>query len=91
MWLNIQNLGMSRKDKSGNTWHFRYWEDSRNDQRTQRIFFWNTDKTETGMLELFSPHLNRDRVKQTIAKIVSSPDYRQQYQKSLLFPLERHY
>lgn len=91
MWLNIQNLGMSRKDKSGNTWHFRYWENYRNGQWTHRIFFWNTDKTETGLVEFFSPHLNRDRIKLTIAKLVSTPVYRQQFHKSLLFPLERHY
>ena len=92
MWITGQNLERSRKDKKGNIWQFRVWSDTNGNREFQRIFFWNADKTETGMVEFADDQvLNMKRLKQQIAKLVNDPDYRQRFRASLEFPLERHY
>lgn len=92
MWWNGQNLKKPVSDSSGHIWHFRVWHDRVDGVDIQRIFFWNADKTETGILALRSDlTLNITRLKQRIAKIARDKTYRQQFRCTLAFPVERHY
>ena len=92
MWWKTQNLERPRKDPKGNIWHFRVWHDSINDVYIQRIFFWNDEKTETGIMELSADKvLHISKIKQRMVKILADPEYRKQFYKELYFPIEKHY
>jgi uncharacterized NAD(P)/FAD-binding protein YdhS len=92
MWWNGQNLEKPVTDKKGHVWHFRVWHDHLDGIYMQRIFFWNEERTETGLLELRGDRaLHITRIKQRIARIVHDRAYRQQFHCTLAFPVERHY
>ena len=92
MWWKSQNLDKSITDKSGQTWHFAIWHDQVDGVYTQRIFFWNHDKSETGQVKLVdSQTLHISRIKQKIKKMALKWELREKYLCELEFPLERHY
>jgi hypothetical protein len=92
MWWNSQNLNSPRTDRSGRIWHFRVWRDHVSGVLVQRIFFWDDERTTTGLVELTADAaLNVSRLKQLIDTIVASPEYRRTYQRPLEFPVERKY
>jgi hypothetical protein len=92
MWLKGQNFEKPRKDKRGRIWHFRIWHDWIDGTRIQRIFFWDTAKAETGMVEFAGDAvLNVTRLKQQLSRLVADADYRQPFQSPLKIPVERHY
>ena len=59
---------------------------------TQRIFFWDEPRADTGCVE-FTRHqvLHVSKIKQRIRKIVTDAAYRERYRRALKFPVERHY
>jgi hypothetical protein len=92
MWWTQSNLDKPRRDKRGRLWHFRVWYDFRDGLSTQRIYFWDNDHKEMGVVELVGDQtLDVSRLRQRIAKLVSSPEYRQRFHRELRFPIERHY
>lgn len=92
MWWNYQNLDTPRTDRTGRAWHFRVWHGDAEGVWTQRIFFWNESRSETGVVELAGDKtLHISRLKQVIAKLVASPDFRSRYRRKIEFPVERRY
>jgi hypothetical protein len=89
----------SRQDRKGNRWHFHYWHSSRfvfpspdAQHRAQRLFFWNDDKSVTGVvLYTAGKTVPYARIKNMIAKLVANENLREQYTKPLAFPVEKHY
>src|SRR5262245_36907224 len=67
MWWNDQHLNQPRRDATGRIWHFRVWHDHLDGVPVQRIFFWDDERREIGLLELVggrarvSEVLNRKR------------------------------
>lgn len=92
MWLKSQNFDKPLRDKNGHLWHFLVWHDFLEGVNTQRIYFWNEDKNETGMVEFSGDQtLNVKQLKKRIEKLARSPEYRQQFHRELSFPIERYY
>jgi hypothetical protein len=92
MWWRGQNLSKPAVDGSGQKWHFRVWHGSPDNRYTQRIYFWNDDRSETGMLEVVEEQsLHVSKLKQRIAKLAKDAAFRRPYLKPLQFPVERHY
>ena len=51
MWWNGQNFDKPIYDKKGRAWHFRVWSDFIEGVEIQRIYYWDEEKSEMGMLE----------------------------------------
>src|SRR6185312_3253071 len=60
--------------------------------KAQRLFFWNEDKTFTGVV-LFPPGkaVPYSRMKSLMEKLTADAKLRQLHQRALEFPLENHY
>jgi hypothetical protein len=84
-----------RKAKNGVRWNFTYWHSVWTSDRTkssQRLFFWDDDKSECGVVVLIpGATMHYSRIKSLIEKLVADPDLRKKYHKEIQFPLERHY
>jgi len=92
MWWRSQNLSKPVVDGSGQKWHFRVWQDFPGSRYTQRIYFWNEERTETGMFEVVEEQsLHISRLRQRIAKLAKDAAFRHRYLMPLKFPVERHY
>jgi hypothetical protein len=92
VWWNGQNLDMPITAPDGERWHFRIWHGQEDGVYTQRLFFWNDERTETGLVELRAGEtLHTSRIKSRLAKLATDPDYRRQFLRPLRFPLERHW
>jgi hypothetical protein len=92
MWWKSQNLDKPIRDKNGHIWHFLIWSDFPSGVHTQRIYFWDGDKNETGVVELSGDQtLHITQLKKRIAKLATNPEYRRQFRCKLSFPIERHY
>lgn len=92
MWWNGQNLEKPIKGVDGLLWHFRVWHDHIFGVYTQRIFFWDEERKNTGFAEFAGDQtLHITKIKQRIRKIVTDSSYRDRFQRQLDFPIERHY
>ena len=92
MWWTGQNLDGPIYDKGGNPWYFRVWHDILDGNEYQKIFFWNEDRSQTGVLELTNDQvLHVRKIKQRMAKLAKDPTYRSRFLKPLEFPIERFY
>jgi len=92
VWWSEQNLEKPRRNPSGELWHFRVWHDHVAGVYTQRIFFWNDAKSESGMLELTGDKARHvTQLKQLIAKLAKHPDYRAKFHRPLEYPVEHKY
>jgi hypothetical protein len=90
MWWNHQNLNSPRRDKAGTRWHFRVWHDIVDGHHRERVFFWDDDKKQTGVV-LLGDSLHVTRLHALIDKLVADPAIRQVHRRDLKFPVERHY
>lgn len=83
MWPNER----PRMDKTGKRWNFHYWN-----QKAQRLFFWDEERTECGVV-LFAPGSTRTyrQIENLIDKLVSDQSLRKQHLRELRFPLDRYY
>jgi hypothetical protein len=81
----------SRQDKNGLRWHFHYDYKplAKPADKRQRLFFWNEDKTESG-IAFFSGDrtIAYRKIEDLISKLVSSAALRENYHQTLKFPLE---
>lgn len=84
-----------RQGKNGETWNFTYWHSVWTSDRTksaQRLFFWNRDKSECGVVVLPpGKTVHYSRIRSLIEKLVADSKLRSKYQREIQFPLERHY
>jgi hypothetical protein len=92
MWWRNQNLEKPISDPTGKRWNFRVWHDFVDEQEIQRIFFWDDEKKETGMVEFRGDKtIDHKKIKQRIIKIVHDASFRQKHLCALKFPIERHH
>ena len=92
MWWHGQNLEKPLKDAHGRLWHFRVWHDDVAGIYTQRIFFWDEAREDTGYAEFAGDQrLHVSKIKQRIRKILTDSSYRESFRRQLAFPVERHY
>ena len=92
MWWKSQNLDKPILDRSGKKWHFAVWHDHINGVYTQRIFFWNYDKSISGLLELVdSQTVHISKIKGKMKKLALNQEMREKYLCDLKFPVERNY
>ena len=90
MWLKSQNIDKPISDKSGQIWHFAFWHDFPADVYTQRIYFWNDKRSQTGIMEFVGDStLHISRIKQRMNKLAKNKQYRKQFLCDLRFPVEK--
>jgi hypothetical protein len=91
-WWRGQNLDKPIVGQDGIKWHFLVWHDSVEGIRTQRIFFWDESRTQTGLVELRgNKTLHVKRIKDRLAKIAKDRMYRNKHLRPLEFPIERYW
>jgi hypothetical protein len=79
-------------DGNGDKWHFLVWHDFPDERYTQRIYFWNESRSETGMFEVVDERsLHVSRLRQRIDKLAKNAEFRRRYLMPLQFPVERHH
>lgn len=92
MWWSDEAFNKAYTDRDGSTWHFKVWSDILSPSQLQCIFFWNTDQTQTGLIEYRDNQiLHRRRLQDKILKIVSDQSFREKYCIPLKFPIEKNY
>ena len=92
MWWSNQNLERPVRATDGRLWHFRVWHDHVAGVYTQRIFFWDESRADTGCAEFARDQvLHVSKIKQRIRKIVTDAAYPERHRRDLEFPVERHY
>lgn len=92
LFSNSRSLGKPITGPDGKVWHFQVWSGRVDDAWMFRIFFWDDEKSETGLLELSNdeaPHLSKVRLRMT--KLAKDREYRKQFLRPLKFPLERYW
>jgi hypothetical protein len=83
-----------RQGKDGERWSFTYWHTVPGDQvkSAQRLFFWNQNQSERGVVILPSGKTIRyAQIRSLIEKLVADKELRGKYQRDITFPLERNY
>lgn len=92
-WWRGQNIEGPLHGSDGRSWHFLVWHGQLDDCiYMQRVFFWDEDKRETGVIEFRDPdtlHISKIRDRQR--KIVQDSTYRARWLQPLEFPIERHW
>jgi hypothetical protein len=89
MWIVQPGLRESIKDKYGKVWHFAHWSDVKEGVDIQRLFFWDTEKESTGLVELKGDKIiHYSKWKDRALKIVNDKEYRAKFIKPLKFPLD---
>jgi hypothetical protein len=92
IWWRGQNLTNPVVDAGGTGSHFLVGHDHVDGIHTQRIFFWNTARDVTGLLELRGDTaLHVRRVKDRIKRLANYARYRERFLRPLEFPLERYW
>ena len=89
-WWRGQGLEGPLHGQDGTTWHFLVWHGPIDGQYAQRIFFWNQDQTETGVVRFSSAQsLHVSKLKDRLRKLASDATYRSKWHEHLEFPIER--
>jgi hypothetical protein len=91
-WWTGQNLDKPVFAKDGREWHFQVWHGHLDGVYTQRIFFWDSDDSFSGLVEFTndeSRHISK--LKDLFIKLANNESYRNRFQCELQFPLEGHY
>ena len=92
MWWSEKVFDKAYTGKDGLIWHFKVWSDILSPNQLQCIFFWNTNQSQTGLIEYRdSQILHRRRLQDRILKIVSDQSFREKYYTPLKFTIEKHY
>lgn len=92
MWWRGQNLDKPIPGPDGRSWHFRVWHGTDDGGYVQRVFFWDGERTETGLVELRgSRRLHVIRLKCLMSRVAKDAEYRAAFLRPLAFPLERHW
>jgi hypothetical protein len=92
MWWRGQNLDMPRRVATGQVRHVRVWHDFVGGTYHQRIYYWNEERTESGIVPFDRDGtLHVRQLRQRIQRLLSDPAYRGRYSRPLSFPVEQHY
>lgn len=92
MWLTNQNLDKPVKGKDGKVWHFLIWAGSIEGNYMNRIFFWDTDKKTTGIIELKENEIGHiKKLKDRMKKLANDAAYRSRFLCDIKFPIEKQY
>lgn len=92
MWLQGQGLDRSIMDGDGRQWFFKIWHDTKEDSEIQKIYFWDSKKEITGMVEFKNDQtLHIRRIKDRIIKLTRDKSYRDKFLCKLQFPIEKDY
>jgi hypothetical protein len=92
MWIKQVGLRESIEGKKGTIWHFRYWSDLTGKAYKQRIFFWDDNYTNTGMMEFMGDQtIHWSRIKDRVIKLANEKEYREKFICELKFPVEKNY
>ncbi len=79
-YTNSQHPNNWVSDSTGKQWYWQVEFELEGGNEVQRIFFWNAEKTKTGMLKLEGNEtLHMSRVRQRILKLVKNPAYRARF------------
>lgn len=83
----------TKQDRQGKKWNFSYWSMGIfTPIRAQRLFFWDNDYIETGVIILIGPSTCPARQIEKIAdELVREPEFRRLHGRDLRFPLDRYY
>jgi hypothetical protein len=87
MWVEQK----SRKDSDGKRWHFCIWYALSAGVNAERVFFWDDQRENCGVVIFSAGGKHFSRLKQLIQKLAPDPALRQKHRRPLRFPLERHY
>ena len=92
MWWRGQNLEGPLHGPDGTAWHFSVWHDHVDGTYTQRVFFWDELREQSGVVELAGPSvLHVRRIRDLEKRIARDTEYRARWLRRLDFPLERHW
>jgi hypothetical protein len=91
-WLRGQNLDRPVIGPDGTMWHFLLWHGQIGGIYTQRIYFWDEMRFESGFINLTdSQTLPIRRLKDRLKRIAADAAYRSRFVRPLEFPIERHW
>jgi hypothetical protein len=92
IWWIGQNLDQPIVGPDGTTWHFLVGHASDGGEYVQRVFFWDENRTTTGLAEWRgSQTLHVRRIKDRLRRIANDEEYRSRFLRQLRFPVERHW
>ena len=92
MWWKDQNIDKPIIAKNGETWEFQVWHDHVDGIYIQKIYFWDKDKSTTGVIELKGANaVHKDKLKDKMKKVANDKSLRDKYSFELKFPLEKNY
>ena len=75
-----------------NLWSFKIWHDFDGNNHIQRIYFCDSRKEITGMVEFKDDQiLHLRRLKDRIIKLAKEKQYREKFLCELRFPIEKYY
>ncbi len=90
MWWNDKSFDKPLSDSNGNLWHFKIQHGFENEKQVQRIFYWNSNYSETGVIELFNDQvIHKKRILDRMRKITKDETYREKFNRELQFPIEK--
>ena len=88
LWKKWPGLRETIEDKNGTKWFFKYWSDN----QIQRIYFWDSEKKNTGFMELKDDKtIHWNKIKDRVIKLVNDKGYREKFICELKFPVENNY
>ena len=89
-WWRQQHLDRPISDPDGTVWHFLVWAGQIGSVFSERIYFWNEGKTETGLIDLGEGQtLDIPRIRDVLKRLANNPEYRSRFHQPLKFPIER--
>lgn len=76
--------------KDGKVWEFLIWHGFVEGIHTQKLFFWNKDKSIAGFLELKDENtIHIKKLRDRMKKIANNKTFRDNYLSELKFPVEK--
>ena len=92
MWWNDEGFNKPITDKNGRLFSFKVWHGAIDKVYLQRIFFWDSKKEITGMVEFKEDQtIHFKRIKDRLIKLVRNKEYRAKFACPLNFPIEKNY
>jgi hypothetical protein len=92
LWIKQPGLRETIEDKNGTIWFFKYWSDIHGKDFVQRVYFWDSEKKVTGLMELKDGKtIHWKKIKDRVIKLIKDKSYREQFLCQLKFPIESNY
>lgn len=92
MWWKGQNMDKPIIAKNGEIWEFLVWHGHTDKIYNQKIYFWNKDKSTTGIIEFNEGNtIHISKLKDNMKKLANDKSFREKFLLVLKFPLEKNY